>query len=152
MLAALGWIAFKLLPNDEKAIRKTLNSLVEAASVSPEDSGIARLRYADRVAAYFTTNAVISLEGLGGEFPTITTRSELRQTAMAARTHLRQADFELADLHVTFPPEPKTANAYVVITGTVNHETNRFGQAFRMILTKTEGRWRIREIETVERP
>ncbi|MHC1769869.1 MAG: nuclear transport factor 2 family protein [Verrucomicrobiia bacterium] len=148
----LGWIAFMLRPSDEKAVREMLSDLVETVSISPDESGITRLRYADRVAEFFTTNAVISLEGLGSDFPTITSRAELRQTAMAARTHLRQADFDLADVHVTFPPEPRTANAYVVITGTVNFQTNRFGQAFRMMLAKTEGRWRIREIETVERP
>lgn len=127
-------------------------NLVEAASIDPADSGFARLAYADRLAAFFTTNAVIHLQGLGPDFPSMTTRTELLQAAMAARTHLRQADFDLADLHVTFPPEQRTANAYVVVTGTVNFETNRFGQAFRMALTKVNGKWHIREVETVERP
>jgi hypothetical protein len=67
---------------------------------------------------------------------------------MAARSQLRQADFTLADLDLKFA-DKRTANAYVVITGQVNSETNRFGQPLRMILTKSGGRWLIAQVRSV---
>lgn len=146
-----AWLVYQLLPNDEKAIRQTMDRLVKAASINPNDSGFTRLAYADRLASFFTTNAVLSLEGLGADFPVINGHTDLRQSAMAARANLKQAEFELADVHVTMRNDPHHANAYIAIRGQVNYETNRFGQAFRLTLTKVGGRWLISELNTVER-
>jgi hypothetical protein len=149
--AVAAWVIWKWLPNDEGRIRQTMLRLVEAASVKPDESGFTRLSYPDRLAAFFTTNATLNLEGLGRDVPFIASRTDLLQVATAARTFLRQAEFNLADLHVTFPAEKSQANAYVVITGQINSDTNRFGQAFRMALQKVNGRWLIHEVITVER-
>ena len=147
--ALLGWVGFKLLPDDQSAVRKLMLRLVQAASVKPNESNLARLTYADRLADFFTTNATLQLEGLHGDFPAINSRSDLLAAAMAARSQLRQADFALADLNVTFP-DKRSANAYVVITGTINFQTNQFGQAFRIALKKAQGHWLINEMHTVE--
>jgi hypothetical protein len=151
-VALLVWFGWNWLPNDQHAISKRMASLAEAASIKPADSGLARLAYADRLAGFFTTNATLNLEGLSTDFPTISTRSDLREAAMAIRMSLRQAQFKVADLVVTFPGEKRKAKAYVVITGHINQETNRFGQAFRMELRKVEGRWLIDKLKTVEQP
>jgi predicted Zn-dependent protease len=37
------------------------------------------------------------------------------------------------------------------VTGRINADTNRFGQAFRMTLHRINGRWLIHELNTVER-
>jgi len=128
-----------------------MTGLVQSASVQPKDSGFARLAYADRLGRYFTTNAVLHLEPIAAEFPVINGKTELVQAAMAARTQLRQAQFQLADLDVTFPADHHTANAYVVVTGQINFQTNAFGQAFRMVLRKSNGGWLISEVNAVER-
>lgn len=141
----------KWLPNDEKAIRHFLTRLAQDASVKPNDSGFARLAYANRLADFFATNAVLHLEGLGTDFPTVTSRSDLIEAAMAARTQLHQADFKLTDCNVTFPGQTHLADAYVVISGTVNQQTNSFGQAFKMTLQKSRGHWLIQELTTVQR-
>jgi hypothetical protein len=150
-LAALAWYASKLLPNDHKAIHALMVRLTQAASVRPNESQLARLTYADRLSAFFTTNAVLHLETLSSDFPAISGRSDLVEAAMAARTQLRQAEFKLADLDVTFPPDKGTAKALVAITGQINFRTNDFGQTFRMILEKRQGRWLISQVESVER-
>lgn len=147
---AIVWVGLKFLPNDQKRIRQLMDRLAEAASIKPDDSNFARLAYADRLAAFFTTNAVLHLEGLGTDFPVIASRSDLLEAAMAARSQLRQAEFKVADLNVTFPAEKGTARAYVVVIGRINSRTNDFGQAFRMTLRKTRGRWLILELNTVE--
>ena len=151
MAGLLGWLTWKLLPSDQKAIQKTMVGLVEAASVNPTESGFKRLAYPDRLASFFTTNATLHLEGLGADLPVITGRTDLLHVAAAARLYLRQADFDLADLYVTFPPETGKAKAYAVITGQVNSGTNRFGQAFRVSLRKVAGRWLIQELNAVDR-
>jgi SnoaL-like domain len=128
-----------------------MGRLAQAASVRPTDSNFARLAYAERLAGFFTTNAVLHLEGLGRDFPVIASKSDLREAAMAARAQLRQAEFKVTDVNVTFPGEKGTARAYVVITGRINAETNDFGQAFRMTVRKTHGQWLISEVNTVQR-
>lgn len=148
----VGWFVWKWLPSDEKAIQSTVTRLMETASIEPNESGFSRLTYADRVAAFFTTNASLSLEGLGRNFPVLNGRSEVIQASMSARANLRQAKFELADLHVTFPGETGVAEAYAAVRGQVNFETNLFGQAFRLTLRKVNGRWLIDRLTTVERP
>ena len=127
-----------------------MTRLAEAASINPESSGFARLAYADRLAGFFTTNATLQLEGFGGEFSTINGRSELIQAAMAARAQLREAEFSVVDVRVSFPQGKGSAAAFVVISGRMNGETNRFGQGFRMVLDKVSGRWLIREVATIE--
>ena len=132
-------------------MRNLVGRLVETACVKAEESNFSRLAYPDRIAAFFTTNAVLHLDGLGTDFSTISSRTDLLAAAMAARTQLRQAEFKLVDLNVTFPPEKGFANAYAVITGEINRQTNQFGQAFRLNLRKTGGRWLIDQVNTVER-
>ncbi|MFO1498578.1 MAG: nuclear transport factor 2 family protein [Verrucomicrobiota bacterium] len=151
VVALLGWVLLRWLPSDQKAIEKAMRRLAEAASVDPQASGFVRLSYPDRLAAFFTTNAVLHLDAVGGDFPVINGRTDLLQAATAARAYLRRADFQLADLNVTFPGEPGRADAYMVITGHVNRETNQFGQAFRLTLRKLGGRWLIQELNAVER-
>jgi hypothetical protein len=147
---ALVWLGLKWLPSDEKAIRKLMLQLVQAASVKPGESNFARLSYPDRIAAFFATNAVVHLEGLGGEFSTLGNRTDLLAATMAARTQLRQAEFKLTSLDVTFPAEKQKASAYAVVTGEINFQTNQFGQAFRFNLRKGGGRWLIEEVNTVD--
>jgi hypothetical protein len=151
VIGVLIWYGLKLLPSDQKAIDNTMHRLVQAASVQPNESNLARLTYPDRLAGFFTTNAVLHLEALNSEFSSISSRTDLLGAATAARLHLRQAEFKLADLHLTFPGPKGTAHAYVVITGQINFKTNSFGQAFKMNLEKTHGRWLISEVHTVER-
>jgi hypothetical protein len=150
-VALLVWAGLKWLPSDEKAIRQRMQQLVETASVKPDESNFARLAYPDRLAAFFTTNAVIHLEGLGGEFSSIGSRTDLLAAAMAARSQLRQAEFKLTSLDVTFPSEKRQANAYAVITGAINFQTNQLNQAFRLSLRKIGGRWLVEEIVSIER-
>lgn len=139
-----------MLPNDRKAVGNVMARLIKAASVHPNDSNLARLAYANRLTGFFTTNAVLHLEGLGTDFPVANGRGDLLEVAIAARAQLQQAEFKLADLNVTFPGQKGTASAYVVITGQINFRTNQFGKAFRMALQKTHGRWLISEVNTVE--
>jgi hypothetical protein len=150
VLALLGWAVLHWLPNDEKAIRSLMRRLTQAASVKPNESSFARLAYVDRLAGFFTTNVTMQIEGFGTEFTTIQGRTDLIQAAMAARTQLRQASFKVSDLDIKFPPEKRTAHAYVVITGHINFETNHIGQAFKMSLNKTGGRWLISQVRSVE--
>jgi hypothetical protein len=148
----LSWAILKCLPNDEKALRALMLHLVEAASVQPNQSGFARLAYADRLVSFFTTNVTIQVEGFGTDFATINGRTELLQAAMAARMQFRQAQFELADLNIKFQPEKRSAAVYAVITGQINSDTNRFGQALKMTAAKTGGRWLISQVRSVSDP
>jgi hypothetical protein len=149
-LAALfAWALVKSLPNDQKAIQSLLTGLVQAASIKPNESGFARLAYADRLAGYFTTNVTIQVEGFGTDFAAINGRTELVQAAMAARSQLPQAQFELADLNIKVHPDKHSAGVYAVVRGQINYETNRFGHALKMVASKSAGRWLISQVQTV---
>jgi hypothetical protein len=143
--------------NDEQAIRTLLNRLAGAASMQPSESGLARLTYGDRLAGFFTTNATLNLEVLGGEFTSVHGRAELAQAALGVRNTLREADFKVTDVDITFPGEKGTAKVYVVITGHIqggpasaHGRLEDFAQAFRMMLHKTQGHWRIEEVKALE--
>jgi hypothetical protein len=146
------WAGLKALPSNEKAVRQRVTRFVKDANLPANASTLARLSYANRLTDYFTPDATIRLEGLGPEVPVINGRTELLEAALAARSNLHEADFALADLEVKFPKEKpgKTAQVYAVIVGHLNGRTNRFGQAFKMSLVKTNGQWLITQMHTVE--
>jgi hypothetical protein len=126
-----------------------MDRLAQTASVRPSRSSFARLAYANRLADYFTQDASIHMESLGPDLPVISSRSDLVEAAMAARSQLNSAEFQLADFDVKFPEGKGRASAYVLICGRINRETNRFAQGFKMNLVKTNGHWLITRVNTV---
>jgi hypothetical protein len=151
LCAALGlvWLGRKWWPNDESAIRTQVTRLMQAASVRPSDSGLARLAYADRLAGFFTTNVAMHIEGFGSDFANLSGRTDLVQAAMAARMQLHQAEFTVADLDIKVPEDHHTAIAYATVAGQINSNTNGFVQALKMTLQKSGGRWLIAKVDTV---
>jgi hypothetical protein len=150
-LGLLAWIGYKLLPNEERAIRKQLDRLVETVSIKPGEGNLARLSKANQLPDFFIPEVTINLEGIGYNVPVITSRSDLREAALAVHSQFRQAEFQIDGLHVAFAPDNKrAATAYVLITGQIDLEPDRFGQQLRMELQKVEHRWMIASVSVVE--
>jgi hypothetical protein len=154
LLCALGLAAlvgFKLLPNEERAIRNLMDRLVEAASIKPGEGNLARMSRANQLAEFFTKDVTINLQGIGYNVPVITSRGEIREAILAAHSHFRLAEFRVDALQIIFPQGNKRAAvSYVFITGQINSEPERFGQQFRMDLEKIEHRWLITNVNLVE--
>jgi hypothetical protein len=147
----LGWIGFKLLPNEEKAIRNMIERVVQTASIPANEGNLTRIKRANQLADFFSSDVTVNLDGMGYQVPPIHSRSDLLEAALMARSQLRQAAFQMAALHVAFPPgKKKSATAYVLVTGQINHEPDSFFQELRMDLQKIEHRWMIAGVSVVQ--
>jgi hypothetical protein len=149
-LALLAFAVFKLLPNDERLIRKQMDRMAEAASIKHGEGNLARLSKANKLSEFFTRDARINLEAWGYNIPVITSRSDLREAVLAAHARLGQAEFQVSGFNVSFPDGKQTAIAYVFITGEIDSEQEKFGQQFRMELERVEHRWLINTVSLVE--
>jgi hypothetical protein len=150
-LGLLAWIGYKLLPNEERAIRKQLDRLVEAASIKPGEGNLARLSKANQLTDFFIPEVSINVEAIGYNVPVITSRSEVREAVLAAHSRLTRAEFQIDGLHVAFAPgDRRSATAHVLVTGRIDSEPEPFGQQFRMELQKVEHRWMIASVSVVE--
>jgi len=145
-LAALGfWLWTVLFPGPEKIIRRHFTEIARAASVSVNDSDLARLAAARRLAGFFATNVELHVDLPGISRDTVLDRDEITQAAMAPRP--RQVTF--MDLTVTVAPGKQAAMVDLTVQANVSGEANALVQEMKFNLQKIDGEWLIIRVETV---
>jgi len=150
-LAALGvWLWTVLFPNPEKIIRKRLVELAHAASSSPDESDLARLAAAHRVAGFFSTNVEFNVELPEYDQHSSLTRAEITQAALYARARAGGLQVKFPDINVMVAPGKRSATADLTVTATGGGESYSFVQEMKFTLHKIGGRWLITRVETVK--
>jgi SnoaL-like protein len=152
-LAALGFWALRVLfPSDETVIRKLLAQMAAAASLKPNENALVKLAGANKLAGFFTADAVIRIEVTGGRTRTIHGREELIEIVTAARANLQEVKIQLHDIVVELAPDRQTALAQLTALANIDGSTDPIFQLLKIRLKKIDGHWRISQVDTVKTP
>lgn len=150
-LAALGiWLWTIFFPSPEKAIRKQLTNLAGDISFSKEDGGLSRIAGAESVSAYFSTNVEVTINVPGHEQHSFTGRAEITQAALASRQAVSSLAVKFPDANVSVAPDKQSAMADVTVEVRIGGERDPIVQEMKFTFEKSEGKWLIKKIETVQ--
>ncbi|MCX8107382.1 MAG: hypothetical protein N3G20_01110 [Verrucomicrobiae bacterium] len=137
-----------LLRSDERRIISLLDEMVREINSQKKGSYLANLATANRIADFFDTDFEIQIEAAGTPELHITERSELIQVLLRAKNWSQKIRVELLDPRFL---EVTSVGAVVDATGKaqVSGQDDIFVSELRFSLVKTDGRWRIRKVQTV---
>ena len=137
-----------LFPNDERIIRHQFSQLARVASVPPNESPLARLAKAQRVARFFASDAVLTIASHG--VGTVEGRDQLLTMVVTARANLSQARFQIPDVQVVLDPDRQSAAVDLTALAEINGDKSVEVLEFRGSLRKQDGRWLITRLDPVK--
>lgn len=152
MAAALGagiWLYRTLFPGDERQIRTLLAQAAAAAEVKPNENPLIRLAGANRMAGFFSSDAVIQVDAAGMDNRTLRGREELVQAVAAARSTLQEARVQLREVTVQLDSGGQGAGAQLVAIAYLNGTGDPLVEELKLRLAKLDGHWKILRVETV---
>ena len=150
VLAVAAWFGYGyFFPDEEARIRKHLDGLTEAATVTADFNTLGKLASATRLAGHFASEVVIRLEGVGEGAESIHGRDEVQQIAVAAMAQIQSLEPGFHDVSITIAPDQESANVHLTALARVDGEPDLFAQELKMKLRKFDGDWLITEVETV---
>lgn len=148
--AAAGvWFWTILFPSPEKVIRKELSELARDASFNGNQSSLAGIADAQRLASFFSTNVEVKLDLPGRNGQTIAGRDEVMQIAVGARASYNGLKVEFPDVNVTLAPDKQSATADLTVKAQTIGDRDFIWQEMKFTLQKTGGQWLITRVETV---
>jgi hypothetical protein len=150
VLALSVWIYQILFPSDEKLIRQLLAKAAETAAVKANENPLFKLAGANKLAGFFSLDAVLKVDVAGVDTRTINSWEDLVQAFSAARAGLQEASFHLHEVHVNVNPGQQSADAQLVATAYLNGSADPLVQELKMQLKKIDRRWKISRVETVK--
>lgn len=150
MLVALGiWAYQALFPGVQTVLRRRLQELASAASIRPNEASLAKLAKSQKVAAFFTTDAQITLD-LPGRLPqSLSGREEVLQAALSARSMLKSLKVEFVDVDVTVGPTKDSAVAHFTVKADVPGESTPQVEELEARFQRVEGDWLINQVQNV---
>ena len=150
-LVALGvWLWTVLFPSPDRIIRKNLTELAKSVSFGRNESPVAILANASRVAGFFTADVEIRVDVPGGSAQVINGRQELFQITQRVRSLSGGLQVQLLDINLAVAADKKSAEANLTLRGKVAGERDMIVQELKLLLNKLEGRWKIQRVETVK--
>jgi hypothetical protein len=149
--AALSvWLFTVLFPGDDALIRRQLAGLARTLSVQPRESPLARLAAGQKFGGFFSPDVIVRLKGAGSELGDLQGRAQLTQAVMAAQARIQQAQIQFLDTELEVGADRQSATAHLTALAHVNGDPNPAVQELKFSFRKTDGRWRIAQVETVE--
>ena len=151
VLVGVGvWIWGILFPNPERAIRKRLAEVAQAASFTAKESPAAQAMNSQRLTTFCTADIEIVVELPGAGRHIVSGHDKLFQGAMGARTLAAGLNVTFVDVTVTVAPDKQTAVAILTAKGNVPGDKDLLAQEMKFTLKKVGRGWYIRRIETVK--
>ena len=148
-VAAGIWLWTILFPSPEKVIRKQLSELARDASFSGNQSSLAGIAGAQKLANFFSTNAEVNLDVPGRDVQTLTGRDEIMQADAGARASLDGLKVEFPDVSVTVNSDKQSATADLAAKVQFAGSRDFDVQEMKFTLEKIDGKWLITRVETV---
>jgi hypothetical protein len=148
-LLVAGWVAWRLLfPDEEARVRRVVERVATAASFTGQEGDLGRLTKAADVASYFTGDANIRVEILGGLHGSLDGRDEIRTAAMAAMSAYGNARIRAFDVIVRLDGSDR---AQVNLTASMETAGGKdfTAQEFKLEFRKVDGKWLIARVESV---
>jgi hypothetical protein len=150
LLGAGLWLWIHFHPGPEEAIRKRLLALAQCASFGGNEGEIARMAASQELGDYFTQDATVTINIPELILRTFESRVEIVQAAYAAHKGLQSVHAEFVDMDIVLASDRKSAVAELTAKVTVPSEKSFFPQQLRFHLALLEGKWLIRQVDTVE--
>jgi hypothetical protein len=151
VLAGLGfWLWTVLFPSPEKVVLKKISSLAATATISANDSNLARAAKATSLVSDFASDAEIDFDISGVGARTFSGRDEIRESAMGGFANIPSMKVQFLDATARVGADKQSAEvnctARVILGGDKD-----FGiQELRFTLKKIDGDWLITRAETVK--
>ncbi len=147
-IGAVGAFLF-LRPTESRRVVKAVEAMAREASYKPSEGSVRRLARMETLVNSFTEDAVLRFESLGMPSGVLSGRDEIRQLAGAAFRLPGGLEVQCFDPVVDLGPEPDTAKVHLTATATSGRQEAFTAQEFEFKLVKKEGRWLVREVNTV---
>jgi ketosteroid isomerase-like protein len=147
VIAAGIWLWTILFPNPEKIIRRELSELARDASFTGNQSPLAGIAGAQKVANFFSTNAEVNVNS-PGRTQTLAGRDEVMQAAAGARASFDGLKVEFPDVSVTVAPDKQSATADLTVKARIAGNREFIAQ-MKFTFQKTGRKWLITRVETV---
>jgi len=143
-------LVVKVLPSEEKRVKKRFHLLSEWISKSPEENSFIMLQKMKDIGTLFLEPCELKAqnESLSGSY----TRQEISAYAGSARSHFFELDFKFYDLHITFPEK---VIAKVTLTARLIGKLKTGEQVDEIreldcLLKKIDRKWFFNQIEVIE--
>jgi hypothetical protein len=147
VIAAGVWLWTVLFPNPEKVIRQELSELARDASFTGNQSSLAGIAGAQKVANFFSTNAEVNVNA-PGRTQSLAGRDEIMQAVAAARASLDGLKVEFPDVSVTVAPDKQSADADLSVKAQIAGNPEFIAQ-MKFTFQKIGRQWLITRVETV---
>lgn len=148
----IGWFAWNhYFPSETRIICKRLDGFAEKISFPANASTIVRMAGADSTRDYFTTNVVVTLDGIHNRAEYISGRAEVMNIITLARTYLRELDMRFEDPVVQLYADNTRATMDVIGRVIIDDDKrNKVHQLIRITWVKNDSKWRMEKIETLK--
>jgi len=149
VIGAGVWAWTYFFPRPEKAIRKRMLALAQAASFGSGESIVSKGLAINELVEMFTDDVEISVDVQGLERATLSSKEDLRAQATIVRNGLRGLSVEFLDITVTLTPNKQSAVVNLTAKIRIPSQKEFFPQELKFSLKKVDGKWLIRRVETV---
>jgi hypothetical protein len=151
LIGAAFWAWTYFFPSAEKAIRKRLDEVAALASFPANEGDVAKFQNVQKLMSFCTPDIQVSIDAYG-QHVAISSRDELFQAAMYARTQQPFGSLQLqfVDPVVTIAPNKETAFVEVTVKGSSPKEKEMMVQECKFTFQRDGRSWLIRKVETVK--
>lgn len=148
----IGWFGWNhYFPSEKRIICKRLNGFAKNISFPANASTIVHMAGADSSRDYFTTNVLVTLDGIHNRAEYISGRAEVMNIITLARTYLRELDMKFEDPVVQLHENNTRATMDVVGRVIIDEDKrNKVHQLIRIGWVKQDNKWRMEKIETLK--
>lgn len=154
ILGLLGGAAFwgykRFFPDDEIMVRRRLNELAQAASFGASEKPLSSLAGASGLAGFFTPDVLIKVHGIGGEEGGFRGRERVQELALAARRETQFLSVQFLTPEVIVDRPAGTAIVQTTVRAQTGGQSEPFLQLLKLDWQKTEGKWLVSRVATVE--
>lgn len=145
---AIWWVRRDPYAREVHRIQKRLAALAEAASFSPDEGLLNKVRYASRLSSFLSTNTHFSI-AVGGETLEATlSRTEFEEVA-SRRMVAKGLNVEFLDVVAKPSEDLQEATAHLTARIRLSGDKEYIVQEFRIELRREEGEWLVAGLETV---
>jgi hypothetical protein len=149
VLALADWAWIALHPSPERVIRRQLDGIAKAASFGPNQGALAKLRGADKLTEFFSTNVEVSIDVPGQSAHHLMGREEIQQAAIAARGSVQSLSVTFPDVSIVVNSDKESAVADLTLQARVAGEQDMIVQEMKMTFRNIDGDWLVAKVETV---
>ncbi len=150
ILGAGIWGYRVMFPGPERVIRERLALVEKLANIAPNEAPLAKLANAQQLAACFTDNPQILIEGTGHGRVVINGQRDLQDAVRAARSQLTQLKVEFLDVNVAVAADKQTALVNLTGKATVPGDSDLMVQELNFQMRKEGRAWLVSRVETVK--